>query len=299
MAQARKRKGGLTMTFYKRHKILSLIFFISIFLLIKNSSIPYIFEPPIIIAYIFDVPQSNFWANVAQMSNTFTSAYVTSLIFYYMVNYLPIIKEEKNARDIIAPKLVSLYLYMSELLAMIKFAAEREHIFSTENIEDMDNLHIKDTTILCNKLTIKNDTQSGTCVNPYNLLKDCDKYRNLIKNICSEISCTPSFSYCDTHIIHIISEIQLADLLQILPESNDFLQQFKNIDITYFGLGKGYNQFIEIKKRLAPFVDTRLDYEMTDISEAEIQVWNEKQAEYFREHPEAIQILIANQNKND
>lgn len=287
------------MAFYKRHKILSIIFFISIFLLIKNSSIPYIFEPPVIIAYIFDAPQSNFWANVAQMSNVFTSAYVTSLIFYYMVNYLPIIKEEKNARDIIAPKLVSLYLYMSELLAMIKFAAEREHIFSTENIEDMDNLHITNTTILCNKTTIKNDTQNGTCVNPYNLLKDCDKYRNLIKNICSEISCTPSFSYCDTHIIHIISEIQLADLLQILPKSNDFLQQFIDVDITYLGLGKGYNQFIEIKKRLALFVDTRFDCEMTDISETEIQEWKEKQAEYFREHPEALQILIANQNQND
>ena len=73
------------MTFYKRHKILSAIFFISIILLIKNSSIPYIFEPPAIISYIFDSPKSNFWDNVAQMSNIFTSAYVTSLMFYYMV----------------------------------------------------------------------------------------------------------------------------------------------------------------------------------------------------------------------
>ena len=77
------------MTFYKRHKILSAIFFISIILLIKNSSIPYIFEPPAIISYIFDSPKSNFWDNVAQMSNIFTSAYVTSLMFYYMVDYLP------------------------------------------------------------------------------------------------------------------------------------------------------------------------------------------------------------------
>ena len=87
------------MTFNKRHKILSAIFFISIILLIKNSSIPYIFEPPAIISYIFDSPKSNFWDNVAQMSNIFTSAYVTSLMFYYMVDNLPVIKQEKKVKE--------------------------------------------------------------------------------------------------------------------------------------------------------------------------------------------------------
>ena len=50
-----------------------------------------------------------------------------------MVDYLPAIKQEKKAKEIIAPKLVSLYLYIGELLAMIKYAAEQEKLLQTGN----------------------------------------------------------------------------------------------------------------------------------------------------------------------
>ena len=65
------------------------------------------------------------------MFDIFTSAYVTSLIFYYMVDYLPAMKQEKKAKDIIARKLVSLYLYISELLAMIEYSAKQKNLLQT------------------------------------------------------------------------------------------------------------------------------------------------------------------------
>ena len=91
------------MSFIKRHKILFILFAVSIFLMIKNSSIPYFFAPPAIISFIFDAPKSDFFSGMAQMIDIFTSAYVTSLVFYYMVDYLPAIKQEKKAKEIIAP----------------------------------------------------------------------------------------------------------------------------------------------------------------------------------------------------
>ena len=84
------------MSFIKRHKILFILFAVSIFLMIKNSSIPYFFAPPAIISFIFDAPKSDFFSGMAQMIDIFTSAYVTSLVFYYMVDYLPAIKQEKS-----------------------------------------------------------------------------------------------------------------------------------------------------------------------------------------------------------
>ena len=113
------------MSFIKRHKILFALFVISIFLMIKNSSIPYFFTPPAFITFIFDAPKSEFFSGIAQMIDIFASAYVTSLLFYYMVDYLPAIKQEKKAKEIISPKLVSLYLYISELLAMIEYSAKQ------------------------------------------------------------------------------------------------------------------------------------------------------------------------------
>ncbi len=286
------------MSFIKRHKILFMLFLISIFLMIKNSSIPYFFTPPAFISFIFDAPKSEFFSSIAQMIDIFTSAYVTSLVFFYMVDYLPDVKQGKNAKDIIAPKLVSLYLYISELLAMIKYAAEQEKLFQTGKTEDMDKLSFKNKVILCKQKSFKNEVENGTTPYSFDLLKDCDHFRTLILNICSEISGTPSFSYCDTQIIHIISEIQLSELLRILPKPNDFLLQFDFVDVSYLGLGEGYQQFLSIYKKLARFVETRYAYEMIDISKEEIEKWQEEQAESIKEHPEIAHILVTNHLQN-
>ena len=286
------------MSFIKRHKILFILYLISIFLMIKNSSIPYFFAPPAIISFIFDAPKSDFFSSIAQIIDIFTSAYVTSLIFYYMVDYLPAVKQEKKAKEIITPKLVNLYLYISELLAMIKYAAEQEKLFQTGKVEDMDKLHFKNKVIPCKQKSFKNEVENGTTPYSFNLLKDCDHFRTLILNICSEISGTPSFSYCDTQVVHIISEIQLSELLRILPKSNDFLLQFDFVDVSYLGLGVGYQQFLSIYKDLARFVETRHSYEMIDISKEELKKWQEEQEESIKEHPEIAQILAANHMQN-
>lgn len=286
------------MPFRKRHKILFILFLVSIFLMIKNSSISCFFDPPAIISLIFDASKTGFFSDVAQMVDIFTSAYVTSLMFYYMVDYLPAIKEEKKAKEILSPKLVSLYLYISELLAMIEYSAKQESLLQTGNIADMDNLNIRDKVIFCKRKSFKNEGENGTTAHSYNLLKDCNKYRTLILDTCSAISCTPSFSYCDTQVIHIISEIQLSELLRMLPKPDDFMLQFKFADIVYMGLGQGYQHLKSVYNELSSFVDPRLGCEMIDISPEEIDTWHKQQVETIKQRPELAQILIANQKNN-
>ena len=70
-------------SFYKEHKWLSYVFMLSVFLILKNSSIPYIGKMPIFITMIFDAPQSNFGRELAKVVDIFSTAYATSLIFYY------------------------------------------------------------------------------------------------------------------------------------------------------------------------------------------------------------------------
>lgn len=286
------------MPFRKRHKILFALFLVSIFLMIKNSSIPYFFDPPAVISFIFDAPKTEFFSGVAQMIDIFASAYVTSLMFYYMVDYLPAIKQEKKTKEILSPKLVSLYLYISELLAMIEYSAKQENLLQTGNIADMDNLNIRDKVVFCKKRSFKNEVESGTAPHSYNLLKDCNKYRTLILDTCGAISCTPSFSYCDTQVIHIISEIQLSELLRMLPKPDDFMLQFDFVDIAYMGLGEGYQHLKSVCNELSSFVDPKLGCEMIDISQQEIDTWQNQQAETLKQRPELAQILIANQMQN-
>lgn len=276
--------------FAKRHKFLSALFIISIFFMIKNSSIPYPFNVPSIIQRIFNAPTSEFFSGVADMVDIFTSAYVTSLLFYYIVDYRHAIKEEYKAKDIIAPKLVNLYLYLSELLAMVEYSCKRQGLWQGENNKEMDDLQFEDSTIFCKRKTINNKTESGTGAHLYNLRKDSDKYRRLILDTCKDITGTPSFSYCDPDLVHIISEIQLSELLRLIPHPNDPFFQC-NIAVSHIGLADGYNVLLEIKKKLEPFVNRKLECTMIDISDKELEKWLTQNAQILSNHPEIAKLL--------
>lgn len=207
--------------FIKKHKVLLIIFGISIFLMIKNSSIPYFFNPPVFVAFIFDAPKSDLFSSIAAMVDIFTSAYVTSLLFYLMVDYAPSYKQEQISNKIITPKLVSLYSYISELLAMIEYSAKLQGLDRTEKNENFDELQFESSTIFCKKRSVINGADKGASVHFYNLLIDCDKYRNLILTTCKDIAGTPNFSNCDEEIVCIISEIQLSQMLQMLLKPDD------------------------------------------------------------------------------
>ena len=268
------------MLFIKRHKILTILFVTCIFLIIKNSSIPYFFTPSSFMIFIFGKPQGTLYSSIAEIIDIFTSAYVTSLLFFYMVDFLPAIRQEKKANDIIAPKLVNLYLYISEFLSRIEYSAKQESLL-TGNPDDMDKLNIQNKTILCKQKIFINEQENSAIIFLYNILEDSNKYKTLILNTCNEISCSPNFSYCDAQIIHIISEIQLSTLWQILPKQNDSFLKIDFSERSYIGLGKGYQQLVLCHKKLAKFVEKRFSYEIIDTTYEEREKWEKGNVEFL------------------
>ena len=283
------------MKFIKNHKILSALFIVSILLMIKNSSIPYLFEPPVFIAIIFDAPKGEFFSGIMQMIDIFASAYVTSLIFYIMVDYLPAVKQEKKAKDIIAPKLVSLYLYISELLSEIEYSAKQKGLADENNPDKMDDLRITNEIVKCKKTTYNNEVESGTHFYTYNLLENCHLWRNNILKTCGDISSVTSFSYCDSDLIHIISQIQLSELLSKLPAPDDILrkisEEFFN-NTSYMGLGKAYYDLRELYVKLGSFVEQRFSYELTEITQEEIERAEKENLETLQQYPDISKILL-------
>lgn len=283
--------------FMKRNKILTTVFGICIYLMIKNSSIPYLFEPPIVISLLFDAPKSELFSAIAPLVDIFTSAYVTSLVFYVFIEYIPALEQEKKAKDVLKPQLVNLYLYISELLAIIEYSAKMQKISTDNNMSELDRLLIKDKEILCNRQTSKNDEIIEKAAYSYNLLKDGNNLRNLALNICKDIAATPSLSYCDSEFIHIISEIQLSELLKMLPKPGDILSKMK-FDVSYLGLGESYQKLEVLQNKLRKYVDVRYDYVMLEISKEEIEEWQNTQAESLKEHPEILALLLELQKEN-
>ena len=260
--------------------------------MIKNSSIPYPFNPPPIIQYIFNAPTSEFFSNVAGMVDIFTSAYVTSLLFYIMVDYIPALKQEETAQKIIAPKLVNLYLYMSEIIAMIEYSSKRQGIVIADDYLPLEHLQFKSMTTFCKRITYKNEFENCTTPYSYVLPADCKKFRTLILNICQDITATSSFSYCDSSIIHIISTIQLSELLRIIGTINEWELQSER-HISHGGLGNGYKDFLQIHNSLKSVVDTKITYKMIDISDQEVREWIADSAKILSENPDIAKILAS------
>ena len=126
-----------------------------------------------------------------------------------------------------------------------------------------------------------NEQENSAIIFPYNILEDSNKYKTLILNTCNEISCSPNFSYCDAQIIHIISEIQLSTLWQILPKQNDSFLKIDFSERSYIGLGKGYQQLVLCHKKLAKFVEERFSYEIIDTTYEEREKWEKGNVEFL------------------
>lgn len=278
--------------FCKRHKLLSMLFIVSVFLMIKNSSIPYPFNPPPIIQYIFNAPTSEFFSNVAGMVDIFTSAYVTSLLFYIMVDYIPALKQEETAQKIIAPKLVNLYLYMSEIIAMIEYSSKRQGIVIANDYLSLDNLKFENIPIFCKKITYKNESKQDTTPFSYILPKDCIKFRMLILDVCRDISCTSSFSFCDSSVIHIISNIQLSETLLIIGTIEDYELKSEQ-SISNIEFGNSYKNFLQIHKSLESLIDTKFRYTMIDMSDEETRKWIADSAKILSENPDIAKMLAS------
>lgn len=279
--------------FLKEHYILSIIFVISILLMIKSSSIPYFIEPPAFVSFIFDAPKSEFWKGVFQFVDIFASAYVTSLIFYVMVDYIPSKRREKKTKQIVDAKLASIYLYLSEFLSMIDYSAELAN-----TSDNLNEVVFSNEIVNCKRTTIKNGVEQATITYSYNLLKDCNKYKNLILDSARSLSGVLSFSYCDSEIIDVVSEIQLIDLFQSIPPANEFYLTAKNIAPTCMSTNEDCKKLKSLKDKLGKHISIRLDYQYHSISEDELAQSMDEQVKTLMENPEIVKLLIENLKGN-
>ena len=279
--------------FLKEHYILSILFVISILLMIKSSSIPYFIEPPTFVSFIFDSPKSEFWKGIFQFVDIFASAYVTSLIFYVMVDYIPSKQREKQSKQIVDAKLVSIYSYLSEFLSMIDYSAE---IANTS--DNLDEVVFNNEMVNCKHTTLKNGIEHSTITYSYTLLKDCNKYKDVILDSARSLSGVLSFSYCDSEIIDVISEIQLIDLFQIIPPANEYYLNTQNIAPACIGTNEDCKKLKSLKDKLGKHISIRWDYQNHSISEEELAESMEKQVKTLMENPEIVKLIIENLKGN-
>lgn len=275
--------------FAKEHKVLSFLFVVSVVLILKNSSIPYLFKMPAFITMIFNEPQNQFWIELAKVIDIFTAAYVTSLLFYLIIEYLPADKKRKQAREIIKPHLENIYLYMSELVAIMEYVITKDFLNNSEDFYNSDKIKIESEEIYCHRICYEEGIEIENCGCTYNVLKDCDKFRRLILDKCQLISSIPVFSYADAEVIQIISEIQLSDLLKLLPRDNPFSYLGENI--VYHGIGQAFLNFKNMSNRIKKITGNKCSYKLLEITSEELKTYQRNFVEALEQYLELQKIL--------
>lgn len=287
--------------FYKEHKILSYLFIFSLFMIIKNSSIPYIIKPCRVIEILFDLPHTVFFQAIASVVDIFTAAYVSSLIFYIFIEYIPEKKREKTTNRLIGPKLDSLYMNMSDLYSLILFELNIEAPRIEDSKEVIANLSFSKKTKKCKKSTIVDGIEKGSAYTQYNLLQESDQLRNNIIYCSQQISDVPSFFYCTPELQDIISEIQISDFLKYsIPKKDDQLYSFEDVSPITSNMYNDFLAFVTIKEKLKKYVTKRIEFKYSNISDEEVAENEKKEEEYFQTHPrekEIIQKLMLTENR--
>lgn len=201
--------------FYRRNKLLTVLFFVAIFVVIKFSNIQTIEFVPNIIKNVFLKPlEDSAGYYFFDLLNALSLAYISSFIFFVIVDYIPNIKKENTANSIIINDLKDLYTNLESLIYIFLLNANIYEDCSKLQASDLIQIEkaSNGNTIYFRKESLKTKTVTYEF---YNLNEDVICSINNIKNNISKIK--------DIAIIREVS-VELVDLLSII-ESNRFLSQ--------------------------------------------------------------------------
>lgn len=283
------------MKFIKNNIVLFVLFVTSIILMVKNSLVPYYANVPEIIRIIFDKPKDNGNIALSELVDKFTSAYATSFIFYYIVNYKLEMARAKQVAKIIEPTLVSIYLYMSNIIAAVEFSSKIIGKSKEESMELLDKLNFNNDIVYCKNKSYINEKENGCIIYEYKLLNECNLHKSLIIKLCDELSILPSFLYCDNNIVDLISKIKISELLKSFPSGNMYNSDIY-IEYRILNLGEKYHKFLNIHRDLANVVHTRYSCKFFAASSQEIADYCSYQEKIACEHPELL--LVSNPLNN-
>lgn len=292
-----KKRENIVIKFIKENRILSILFLISVLLLIKNSKIP-MPNLGLIGELLFLRPSDSRWAGVPELVDIFTGAYATSLLFYFLVEYVPSENKRVAAMTSLYPEIKNLNGYISYFIAMLETSRQKA------GVEDLDKLIFTDEIVYIKVDTVSHDRTSET-EQTYNLNRDTKNYAKLILKSSRRIAEAPLSSYCDGEFLAVIGMLMGSSTLiyNFEGEDNNIVDGDESISIIKKFLSKQNHRVIALQESVDEFkyglniIRQRypeLPYERFILmNDEEIQAFNDKQAEGL------TQLFTASQEKDN
>lgn len=144
---------------------------ISIFFICKYSSAPPIFDA---LNIIFQRPEENtFMYELIRIAENVSLAYIASLVFYLLVDYIPLIKEENNTLHLLEKYLCPLYMYMDKVNSYFRYATGISNIqaATNEEVKTIDDFSFKNSAEFLMIKSIRDGKDDGEHVDAFEAKK--------------------------------------------------------------------------------------------------------------------------------
>lgn len=220
----------------------------------------------LLIGAIFVINKNCIDTNISKIS----FAYITSLIFYIVAQYIPNRKVSKNAYDLIQHNLTSIFSAMSNIISIIDFAFK----YHSEEL----GIRFDDKFYYCNKSYYSNGrliTHVGG--NGYNMYKDLYREYVTIQKGIEKVLSTPYISLYNSKLLIILTNILNCEMLQRIvfdKRKFDIDKELNCLGVGYF-LNEKYcsvfNDFQKFYNELNEFSFSKLTYKYELMNEKQIQ----------------------------
>lgn len=228
--------------FIMENLLLSITFVICVLLAIKDSAVPFFPNTPGWLMTIFEAPAT---PGIATIIDGLAYSYMASVIFFYVVNFLPDIKKRINARNILSPVVKSMQGYLSEILSRLEFVKDKQGVLEYGKINF--NCPIYNVVKFYNGgsetkeyIDLENDIAKYSKL----IIDDCERLNNLhvmndvdyeIKEILARLATSETLHYTLTSKVLVCSPGAFSGIFDDIDEAVTLLNNAKQVLEKYYG----------------------------------------------------------------
>ncbi len=274
--------------------ILLLLLIISIFLVLKFSEItlPSIF--PESVTKIFEQPSkdSNSF-EVFRILERLSLAYISGMIIFFLINFIPRKSVEIKALKISQPALLEIYSNMGTMIAPLKMILNIEKKNKKIKLADLKQIKkysnkIEDTYYYTSGVYINNRLSKGGEKKIFLYPKDLKELSQRVQKKVDNLTSLPSTSNLPVSLVETLSAISSSDFLRKCSTLDKVVSlpgptEIANFDIAFY-------DFIKLYLKLESYEFRKLSYVYGRLGQDEIDLLREKKKNAFKEFKHTINL---------
>lgn len=270
-------------------KVHIVLTFISILIICKFSEAPPVFD---IIADLFQRPLENtYFYEILRVTENFCMAYIASLIFYILVDYIPVKQEEERTEKLLSKSLEKLYLHMNKVISYFRFATRVSNFskVTEEQIKSIDDFTFSTTSEFLMVGSTRNNKADGEHVEKFNAKKEMILAGEGIIEILREIDAILAKNKMENQFIVTMNELRnsgfLVKLCEIMPNSSSVIKGV-SCECGYLNFYRDIAEFEKLEQKLEKYDFVKLGTVFRTATNQEIAEWNDYQKRIREENPE-------------